>query len=130
MFSPYIFTYSLLSLPYPTLVCHRVMSSCHTYITNKIRLHLDNIYVIKLNNNINKLNMSNKLNKLTTKRFVIRQSLIGTNTVITFVNKKGKTITYNHDEVYTRNKERFDSMNCFIKYKSYTNSNNIPTFCR
>ena len=74
--------------------------------------------------------MSIKLNKLTTKRFVIRQSLIGTNTIITFVTKKGKTVTYDHDEVYTRNKERFDSMNCFIKYKSYTNSNNIPTFCR
>jgi hypothetical protein len=74
--------------------------------------------------------MSNKLNKLTTKRFVIRKSLIGTNTIITFTTKKGKTITYNHDEVYTRNKERFDNMNCFKKYKSYTNSNNIPTFCR
>ena len=36
--------------------------------------------------------MSNKLNKLTTKRFVIRQSLIGTNTVITFVTKKGKSV--------------------------------------
>ena len=71
-----------------------------------------------------------KLNKITTKRFVIRKSLIGTNTIITFTNKKGKTITYNHDEVYTRNKDRFDNMNCFKKYKSYTNSNNIPTFCR
>jgi len=74
--------------------------------------------------------MKIKLNKITTKRFVIRQSLIGTNTVITFETKKGKTVTYNHDEVYTRNKERFDNMNCFKKYKSYTNSNNIPTFCR
>ena len=71
-----------------------------------------------------------KLNKLTTKRFVIRQSLINTNTIITFINKKGKSITYNHDVVYNTNKERFDSMNCFKKYKSYTNSNNIPTFCR
>ena len=74
--------------------------------------------------------MSNKLNRLTTKRFVIRKSLIGTNTIITFTTKKGVSITYNHDEVYTRNKERFDNMNCFKKYKSYTNSNNIPTFCR
>ena len=24
----------------------------------------------------------------------------------------------------------FESMNCFKKYKSYTNTNNIPTFCR
>jgi hypothetical protein len=75
--------------------------------------------------------MSNvKVVELKTKRFVIRQSLIGTNTVITFVNKKGNTITYNHDEVYNKNKERFDSMNCFQKYKSYTSTNNIPTFCR
>ena len=74
--------------------------------------------------------MSTKLNKLTTKRFVIRKSLIGKNTVITFTTKKGKSVTYNHDEVYTKNKERFESMNCFQKYKSYTNSNNIPTFCR
>ena len=74
--------------------------------------------------------MSTKTNNLTTKRFVIRKSLIGTNTIITFVNKKGKTITYNHDEVYNRNKDRFESMNCFQKYKSYTNTNNIPTFCR
>ena len=74
--------------------------------------------------------MKNSVNKITTKRFVIRKSLIGTNTVITFVTKKGKTITYDHDEVYTKNKERFESMNCFKKYKSYTNTNNIPTFCR
>ena len=74
--------------------------------------------------------MSNKVNNITTKRFVIRKSLIGKNTVITFVTKKGKSVTYNHDEVYTRNKDRFESMNCFQKYKSYTNSNNIPTLCR
>ena len=74
--------------------------------------------------------MSIKLNKLTTKRFVIRKSLIGTNPVITFVTKKGKAVTYNHDEVYNRNKDRFESMNCFKKYKSYTNTNNIQTFCR
>ena len=74
--------------------------------------------------------MSNKFNNITTKRFVIRKSLIGTNTIITFTTKKGNSVTYNHDEVYTKNKKRFDSMNCFQKYKSYTNTNNIPTFCR
>ena len=74
--------------------------------------------------------MKETLNNLTTKRFVIRKSLIGTNTIITFVNKKGDSITYNHDDVYTKNQERFESMNCFKKYKSYTSSNNIPTFCR
>jgi hypothetical protein len=71
-----------------------------------------------------------KVEELKTKRFVIRKSLIGKNVVITFTNKKGDEITYNHDEVYSRNKDRFESMNCFQKYKSYTNTNNIPTFCR
>ena len=74
--------------------------------------------------------MSNKINNIVTKRFVIRKSLIGTNTVITFTTKKGDKVTYNHDEVYNKNKDRFESMNCFQKYKSYTNTNNIPTFCR
>ena len=69
-------------------------------------------------------------NTLTTKRFVIRKSLLGKNTVISFTNKKGDTITYNHDKVYNVNKDRFESMECFKKYKSYTNTNNIPTFCR
>ena len=74
--------------------------------------------------------MKKTINNIVTKRFVIRKSLIGTNTVITFKTKKGDKVTYNHDEVYNKNKERFDSMNCFKKYKSYTNTNNIPTFCR
>ena len=69
-------------------------------------------------------------NKLTTKRFVIRKSLIGKNTIITFVNKKNDVVTYNHDDVYNAHKARFDAMPCFDKYKSYTNSNNMPAFCR
>ena len=74
--------------------------------------------------------MSKKVNNLTTKRFVIRKSLIGKNTVITFTNKKQEKVSYNHDEVYNTHKDRFESMNCFAKYKSYTNSNAIPAFCR
>jgi hypothetical protein len=74
--------------------------------------------------------MSNLTNTLTTKRFVIRKTLIGKNTIITFVNKKQETVKYNHDEVYNTHKERFEAMNCFAKYKSYTNSNAIPAFCR
>ncbi len=68
--------------------------------------------------------------KLTTKRFVIRKSLIGKNVLITFTNKKGQTYTYDHDKVYFNNQERFDNMNCFQKYGNYTNSNNVPTFGR
>ena len=71
-----------------------------------------------------------KVEELKTKRFVIRKSLIGKHTIITFVNKKNETVKYNHDEVYTTHKERFDNMNCFEKYKNYTNSNAMPAFCR
>ena len=69
-------------------------------------------------------------NELITNRFVIRKSLIGKNAIITFTNSKGIKFTYDHDEVYNKHKERFDAMNCFAKYKSYTNSNTMPAFCR
>jgi hypothetical protein len=70
------------------------------------------------------------MTKLTTKRFVIRKSLIGTNTIITFTNKKGITYSYDHDAVYSANQEHFETMNCFQQYGSYTNSNSLPTFAR
>ena len=40
------------------------------------------------------------MNTLKSKRFVIRKSLIGKNQVIEFTNKKGNTITYNHDKAF------------------------------
>ena len=70
------------------------------------------------------------MNNITTKRFVIRKSLIGTNTVITFTNKKQETLTYDHDEIYSTFQEKFESMKCFQEYKSYTNSNTVPAFAR
>jgi hypothetical protein len=69
-------------------------------------------------------------NSIQLKRFVIRKSLIGKKTIITFTNKKGVKVSYNHDDVYNTHKDRFDQMNCFVKYKSYTNSNCIPAFAR
>ena len=71
-----------------------------------------------------------KTNKLTTKRFVIRKSLLDTNTVITFTNSKNVTFTYDHDEIYSIFQEKFESMPCFQEYKSYTNSSTVPKFCR
>ena len=73
--------------------------------------------------------MSTK-NSLTTKRFVIRKTLIGTNTIITFTNKKGITYKYDHDEIYSTFQERFESMPCFQQYGNYTNSNAVPAFAR
>ena len=71
-----------------------------------------------------------KTNNITTKRFVIRKSLLDTNTVITFTNSKDITFTYDHDEIYSTFQEKFESMPCFQEYKSYTNSNTVPKFCR
>ena len=64
------------------------------------------------------------------KRYVIRKSLIGIDVTSEFTNKKGENVRYNHDNVYNKHKERFNSMNCFTKYKSYTNTNCMPAFCR
>ena len=64
------------------------------------------------------------------KRFVIRKSLIGKNAVITVNFKNGKVAKYNHDKVYEVMSEKLEKMNCFIKYKSYTASNNVPLVAR
>ena len=64
------------------------------------------------------------------KRFVVRKSLFGKNQVITFTNKKGDKITYNHDKVYEIMKSKLETLPCWEKYKSYTATNNIPLVCR
>ena len=77
-----------------------------------------------------KLTKLTKVEELKTKRFVIRKSLIGKNVVISFTNKKQENVSYNHDEVYNAHSEKFEAMKCFNKYKSYTNTNAVPAFCR
>ncbi len=67
---------------------------------------------------------------INSKRFVIRKSLIGKNAVITVNFKNGKSAKYNHDKVYEVMKDKLENMNCFIKYKSYTASNNVPLVAR
>ena len=67
---------------------------------------------------------------LKTKRFVVRQSLVGKNQVIEFTNKKGESYTYNHDKVFSIMKSNLEKLACWTKYKSYTATNNIPTVLR
>ena len=69
-------------------------------------------------------------NVMKSKRFVVRKSLIGKNQFITFTNKKGDEITYNHDKVYEVMKSKLETLPCWTKYKSYTATNNIPLVCR
>ena len=70
------------------------------------------------------------MSNLTTKRFVVRQSLIGKGVTFEFTNKKGDTITYNHDKVFEVMKSKLETLPCWTKYKSYTATNNIPLVCR
>ena len=74
--------------------------------------------------------MSNSNNTLTSKRFVLRQSLVGKNTIITVNFKNVKTVTYNHDKAFTLMQSSLESMNCWAKYKSYTATNNVPKAIR
>jgi hypothetical protein len=72
----------------------------------------------------------NSVEELKTKRFVVRKSLIGKNVVFSFTNKKGVEVKYNHDKVYDIMKSKLETLPCWIKYKSYTATNNIPLVCR
>ena len=69
-------------------------------------------------------------NVIKSKRFVVRQSLVGKNAKIEVTFKNGKTATYNHDKVFAIMKDKLEAMPCWTKYKSYTASNNIPMMVR
>ena len=69
-------------------------------------------------------------NLINSKRFVVRQSLVGKNTTINVEFKNGKTATYNHDKVFSLMKDKLENMACWVKYKSYTSSNNLPLSVR
>ena len=69
-------------------------------------------------------------NVIKSKRFVVRQSLVGKDETIKVTFKNGKTVTYNHDKVFAIMKDSLENMACWAKYKSYTASNNIPMMVR
>jgi len=65
-------------------------------------------------------------NSIQSKRFVIRKSLIGSNTIIEVTFKNGKTFKYNHDKAYELMSENLDHLSCWLKYNSYTSSTSVP----
>ena len=67
---------------------------------------------------------------LTSKRFVLRQSLVGKNTNITVTFKNGNKVTYSRDKAFSIMQKALEAMPCWAKYKSYTASNNIPKVLR
>jgi len=69
-------------------------------------------------------------NLLKSKRFVVRQSLIGKDTNVEVSFKNGKSVTYSHDKAYELMKETLEALACWGKYKSYTATSNIPKVLR
>ena len=69
-------------------------------------------------------------NVIESKRFVVRQSLVGKDTTINVTFNNGKTATYNHDKVFAIMKDKLEAMPCWAKYKSYTSSGNLPLSVR
>jgi len=69
-------------------------------------------------------------NLIQSKRFVVRQSLIGKDTNVEVSFKNGKTVTYSHDKAFEIMKETLEALSCWSKYKSYTASSNIPKVLR
>lgn len=64
------------------------------------------------------------------KRFVISVKGIENKQVCVFINKKGIEYKYDQSVVFNQLKDKFENMNCWTKYKTYTNSNNLPTFVK
>ena len=73
---------------------------------------------------------NNKREILVSKRFIIRKSLIGKGIVVQFTDYDGRVHKYDHDKVYQLEKERFDNMKCFAKYKYYSQTFALPKFVR
>ena len=52
--------------------------------------------------------------QLTTKRFVLRKSLIGKDAQITVEFKNGKEVTYSHDKAFDIMKSKLEAMPCWL----------------
>lgn len=67
---------------------------------------------------------------ITRANFVVRKSWLGRNQVITFVNNKNQTITYNHDEVLKVMLPKLNLMPCWIKREYWSQSTDMPSNVR
>lgn len=65
------------------------------------------------------------------KRFVLSQKNVkDTDLILEFTTAEGVTHQYKPSVVFKQLKDRFEAMPCWDKYKSYTNSKNLPKFVR
>ena len=67
---------------------------------------------------------------ITRANFVVRESWLNRNQVITFVNNKNQRVTYNHDEVLNAMLPKLQFQACWIKRKYWSQSTNLPSTVR
>jgi len=65
-------------------------------------------------------------NSIQSKRFVIRKSLIGSNSIIEVTFKSGKTFKYNHDKAFQLMSSNLEHVSWWLKYNTYTSSTSVP----
>ena len=64
------------------------------------------------------------------KNFVVRKSWKGRNQIITFTNKKGKIITYDHDVALAIMEPKLSIMPCWLKRGYWSQSTDLPVALR
>ena len=87
----------------------------------------------KLNNAIAKLSkkeLADIFPPITRKNFVVRESWLGRNQIITFTNNKNVKVTYNHDEVLKVMLPKLNLMPCWLKRKYWSQSTDMPSNVR
>ena len=87
----------------------------------------------KLNNAISKLSkkeLADIFPPITRKNFVVRESWLGRNQIITFTNNKNVKITYNHDEVLKVMLPKLNILPCWIKRGYWSQSTDMPSNVR
>ena len=67
---------------------------------------------------------------ITRKNFVVRESWMNRNQIITFINNKNQKVTYNHDEVLEAMLPKLQFQACWLKRKYWSQSTNLPTNVR
>ena len=67
---------------------------------------------------------------ITRKNFVVRESWMNRNQIITFINNKNQKVTYNHDEVLQAMLPKLQFQACWLKRKYWSQSTNLPTNVR
>tara|TARA_B100000768_G_C11036926_1_gene272543 strand:+ start:130 stop:450 length:321 start_codon:yes stop_codon:yes gene_type:complete len=67
---------------------------------------------------------------ITRANFVVRESWLGRNQQITFINNKNQTVTYCHDTILNAMLPKLQLQACWIKRKYWSQSTNLPSTVR